>query len=1201
MKLLHPLISVAALGGILILGSCDGGVSNAASNGNLYIVSCSLGCSSGVGDDPSGGDQVSCSIGNTYQNQEISVLFSEEIDLVSINSASFRVVDASTGTTPQGTFTTDPTDRRRLIFRPALSFDINGNPTFALLPNRTYQVTIGGELQNDPPPYIRSITGRPNQNRLLCSVITSEGIIDPVPGAPSVLIYVDVRTGTDSFGDPILARNQLVNGSASLTNVWSGSRIRIRFDDIMNLASVINPQTGTSPFISIEVDADGDTSTDDRTAVGGTFGSPIPSLDPGFTTNPQFQAFVDVASLETYVVFQPDLDLPSSGDGALPRLVTITVPAAVVDLVGNSVTLENGGGLHSFVPEFVEFGEIVIPQVGGEDFALAGPDPSSNEDYRRSSGIWGNGQLTKGDGGGSGRLGELIIGQGETVTLNSDYQIFPLPGRPTDLIGNVDSSLLGGPPNGTLGGVPSQVLVLGQVEDPTNLGTLTPGPGFEFSRIRIASGGSLRIVGSTPARVYSRGSVDVDAGGIINLSGATPAAHSSQSARGIYPAWDAGSDYSTGDVVYHQEAVDFFNNVIDENDPFTPGPVNQYTAIAGSVSTNPIEPGADPLTDSFWELDGVGIPLNAAAGGDGGGGADRYDFTGASMLGLSAGDPLSDAIANPGAITNGRNGQGIGRTVGTSAIAEGLGAARFPTSYGSGSVSTGTPTSPATDIWFNLQLLPEYANDMRCVSLTIGRVGSGGAYSSDGTMGVSVSEEPTAQFPNGLLDNNPPDNPVGGNSGEVFLATPNIDNLGYIKRKLEWFLTGANILPFPVYLRGGAGGGGGSNHPYRTGVSGYNLSSTWDCVGISSTFYVWHDHSGASGGFGGGALQLTSGRAITINGRIDASGGAGGSSNPGSPGEYFQYSMPGGGGAGGALRLQAPVINLGSAPGAGQPNPGRLDVSGGLGGAAGFSASAGGNGGTGLIWIEDSAGVLSHGQLANRILPQDIVGDPNSLGWLGVNSPGLALARRRPESLSGSVSCWIRPDGNFFALNFRDDDGVNTDPAQMAWNMMVRYRPLNGDPVVEIPFRGIDVASDVDNQLMGAAWEDFFGKDLGPNGEAAQNAPIVVRFQGARAMTALDTNNSDTDGNIFNDPCNLTLLGANSPIVAGSISPWVDHPALLNDWASQFGKPTPNMVRYTILFDHTINLPDGMIDINGLFGYQRVEGVTGLYIICDPN
>lgn len=1202
MKLLQPLLSAAGLGAILLLGSCDGTSSSGAnSTGDLYIVSCSLGCSSGVGDDASGGDQVSCSIINTYQNQEISILFSEEIDLVSINSASFRVADASTGTTPQGTYSTDPTDPRRLIFRPALSFDINGNPNFALLANRAYQVTIAGVLQNDPPPYIRSVSGRPNQNRLLCSVITSEGIVDPVPGSPSVAIYADVKIGETPAGDPILLRNQLVNGSEDLTNVWSGSRIRLRFTDIMNLASVVNPQTGTAPFINIEVDQDGDTATNDRTSIGGTFGAPLPSLDPGFTSDPLFQSFVDVASLETYVVFQPDLDLPSSGIGALPRLVTVTVQPTVVDLVGNSVTLENGGGLHSFVPEFVAFGELMVPD-GGEDFTVGGADPASNEDTRRSSGTWGSGQLSQGQGGGSGRLGELVIEQGETVVLNSDYQLFPIAGRPMDLIGNAD-----GLPGSTLGGFPEEILVLGLVEDPQSPGTLVPGPGFEFSRIHIQAGGSLRIVGNAPARLYCRGRVDVDAGGIINLSGVTPAAQDSQTAKTVYPDWSASDDYLEGDSVFHQVLPDYLDPA---NSP-PPTVVNQYTALAGNGSGNPIEPGVHNLSDTFWLLDRVATPFNAAGGGDGGLGADRYGFAaGSGMLGLDQNDEFTDALENPDAVTNGRPGQGVGRGEGIDARAEGLGADQYPLNYGDGSVLTFSNPNPLTAIWFNLQLLPEYANEMRCVSLTIGRVGSGGGYSTDGFPGVSLSEESDAQFPSIDPDtgvtplNNPPDQPAGGNSGDLFLAPPSLDNTDYIKRKLAWYLTLAGPDPdFPANLRGGSGGGGGGNHPYRTGAGGQNGSQTFPCVSVQSTFYTWHDHSGARGGFGGGALELYSGKSITINGRIDASGGTGGSSNPGTPGDYFQYGMPGGGGSGGALRILAPTISLGSAPGAGQPNPGRLDVSGGLGGAAGFSASAGGDGGAGLIWISDSAGVLDHGSLANRILPED-PNDPNSLGWLGLDSGGLAnyLPRRRPESLSGSVSCWIRPPGNYFALNFREDDGINTDPALMAWNMSVIYDPNDGSPLLEIPFRGIDPGPDVAG-LGGQSWEEFYGKDLGFGGPAGQNAPVVVRFQGARTMAILDENHSDTDGNIYNDPCNLSLAGLGTPIVEGSVSPWVDHPALLNDWATQFGKPTPNMIRFTVLFDRTTNLSNGDpvdSDYLQLLAFH-LKGVTGLYLMSDPN
>ena len=61
--------------------------------GDMHVVSCSLGCTNG-----NGGEQVFCSIINTFQNQEISVSFSEPIDLFSVNSSSFRVVNVANGT-----------------------------------------------------------------------------------------------------------------------------------------------------------------------------------------------------------------------------------------------------------------------------------------------------------------------------------------------------------------------------------------------------------------------------------------------------------------------------------------------------------------------------------------------------------------------------------------------------------------------------------------------------------------------------------------------------------------------------------------------------------------------------------------------------------------------------------------------------------------------------------------------------------------------------------------------------------------------------------------------------------------------------------------------------------------------------------------------------------------------------------------------
>ena len=124
-----------------LLAACSVGGENEAGvfGGQMHVVSCSLGCTSGQG-----GQQVFCSVINVFQNQEIAVFFAEPVDLFSVNTSSFRVVNVANGTSPTGQFLLDPTNARRLIWRPSLTFDQLGNPQFGLLPNTSYQVTIPG-------------------------------------------------------------------------------------------------------------------------------------------------------------------------------------------------------------------------------------------------------------------------------------------------------------------------------------------------------------------------------------------------------------------------------------------------------------------------------------------------------------------------------------------------------------------------------------------------------------------------------------------------------------------------------------------------------------------------------------------------------------------------------------------------------------------------------------------------------------------------------------------------------------------------------------------------------------------------------------------------------------------------------------------------------------------------------------------------
>jgi hypothetical protein len=85
------------------------------------------------------------------------------------------------------------------------------------------------------------------------------------------------------------------------------------------------------------------------------------------------------------------------------------------------------------------------------------------------------------------------------------------------------------------------------------------------------------------------------------------------------------------------------------------------------------------------------------------------------------------------------------------------------------------------------------------------------------------------------------------------------------------------------------------------------------------------------GGGGGGALQITAGTSLTVNGTVDAGGGGGGG------GQVAQCSGGAGGGAGGGILLEAPTV---SAPGIVTANGG----GGGGGASTGYITGGGGSG-----------------------------------------------------------------------------------------------------------------------------------------------------------------------------------------------------------------------------------------------------------------
>lgn len=1053
----QALLRLAPLGLVLALSACSGGGGGDA-GGALFIESCSLGCGSGAG-----GNQVSCAIVNVGRNVEISVLFSEPLDPGSIDNSTFRVINTTTGQVPPMSFSVDPLDPRRLIARPTLTFDTLGNPVFALDENETYEVRIPGEAQDPVGPFIRSRGGRRNQSRLQCTIRTTEGVIDPVPGAPNVTVTVDTLSAT---GVP----------AQGAFDVRLDSSVLMVFDDIMNPATLADPLTQEPAFVRAYVDPDGNVAD--------------PSDQVELTGSYVWD--VDFDLLRTTMVFTPNGGFPSRGsDPVNPRKIVIDIPNSVRDLVGNQ--LENAGKV-VFTTEFVPFGSVCLPDDDGENFLN-----DNNHDVARSGADWGEslpGALTFGVAGGSGRLGTLVVKTGQTIVLNTDSQTFPLPEQAYELITNEQ-------PTGNQAGDPGDY----DPSDPGSWPTITVTDGvFEFSKLIIENNATLVLEGSNPGRVFSCGDLVVN--GILDCSGETPAAH----------------------------------------------PSNSYNVFQ------------DP--EAHGGPGGAGGPN----GGDGGAGGDRYDHSDTfnALNSIGAVDFPGNPATNPGADNDGREGEGVGNDEVTF-IAAGQGGEHYPPNMIEHNNTSNAAFGDAAFSYVDIDGTDE------CRVAMVAAPGSGGAYALDGGPGVPVSPFTAVEAQSGTPLPNTPAQTPGGDSAALNLPPPG----GGGARELD---------PLLGHLRGGAGGGGGGLHTWGTRSNG----TPGQCFGSFTTIFPYWDHSGAGGGGGGGAVQATSGRTLFINGVVDASGGDGGSATiPGQPmsactsaspsspenvAACAAFASPGGGGSGGAIRLQARSLSI-------LDLPGRVDVSGGAGGV-GVGGSVGGDGGPGLVRLEFVGAGSPETEADNfagaivPFLPTDpTFNDPyTSAAILSIGE--LPRQILRPDSFTASMSCWMKPEGNFFSLLFDADVAGSDDPADKGWNMDILYDtsvPRDGIADAVFPYRGIPTG-EPDYPLSGQDFETFFGNGLNHGLPTFQGSIIAVRFQGARL-----------EGDLV-DPCNVELSGVDADIAPGSLTPWVRHPADLNLFS-----PEPNMIRFCVVLEKSMQNPF----VNPI--ESRVVGVSNLRICTSPD
>ncbi|NOT29357.1 MAG: hypothetical protein HOP15_02780, partial [Planctomycetes bacterium] len=444
---------------LVVVAASSAGIAGCSAGGGggsgMTIQTCSLACSDTAGSDT----QVRCGVTNVTMNQEIRVTFSSEVDEISVTHNSFQLTEIG-GRTPAGTFSLDPNDARTVVYRPQVTFDSSGNPSFGLTEGKSYALVLPAHGGSDLGPFIRNRVGTPNTTRLNCTLVAG-GLSDPKPGRPRVFVTIDQVAGYDANGEPnAFVFNVPAQGA---TNVFRGTSLRMAFDDVMNPGTLANPVTNTSSFIRVFVDANGDLSdTGDRVQITGTF-----------------EVTIDQANLQSSVIFTPSRSLPSAGAGPIDlRKIVLDLSPQIADIGG--LPLINAGVV-AFTPEQIALDPLVFSE------AFNG---SAIEDVQRTGSPWGNGFAAPGIGGGSGRLGDLVVAPGTIVELNTDSEDF-----------SALSSEVFNPTN--------------IIDRPASL-EITNGV-FEFARLRVESGGLLRFKGTNPARVFVRGEAAIQ--GLIDVSG----------------------------------------------------------------------------------------------------------------------------------------------------------------------------------------------------------------------------------------------------------------------------------------------------------------------------------------------------------------------------------------------------------------------------------------------------------------------------------------------------------------------------------------------------------------------------------------------------------------------------------------------------------------------------------------------------------
>lgn len=191
-------------------------------------------------------------------NRPIQFNFSQPVDFSTVDQSTINIAQ-SNGEAAVGTFISDPTDARVVVFQPACPTKADLSDS-GLKPGRTYRIRVGDV--NNSVSYVRSTSGAPLQLGTNRTFVTPSGteaselFIDLVPGAPSprVLPVSDGNTsaatylevGLDDsnrtyFVRDVFGNGGLPGGAEAPLNLYS--RIDSRMAVIVEFNQPVNPLT----------------------------------------------------------------------------------------------------------------------------------------------------------------------------------------------------------------------------------------------------------------------------------------------------------------------------------------------------------------------------------------------------------------------------------------------------------------------------------------------------------------------------------------------------------------------------------------------------------------------------------------------------------------------------------------------------------------------------------------------------------------------------------------------------------------------------------------------------------------------------------------------------------------------------------------------------------------------------------------------